>query len=903
MSGIRSTVGLISGIDIGNLVDALIKAERAPVVRMESRVKNLQAQQTAYSQLQAQLLALSSAVQKLSNRSLYSNMSVTNSDPQRLTVTPRGEALAGNYQFQPVRLAQNHVLTTRGFSSPDTQAIGHSGALRIVTGGWLQPRTKLDLLRTGEGISPGKIRIQDRSGQVTDVDLSNAVTIQDVVQLINQAQSGVRATILADRLMLQDITGQTNAALAVSDLGGGQTAAQLGIAQSVTTNTLTGDSIFSLTEDFTYALLNDGNGLRQLTGQNDLAVNLSDGTVLDINLDDTQTLGDFLRVVNQHPENGGKLTATLLHGRLVLTDHTSGTHSFSISNWAGSNAREFFGLDRPASGNVLTGRLLHGGLDSVLLRNLRGGQGIRELGSIHLTDRTGQTATIDLSSAETLDDVLVAINSAGLLLRAERDDTGLGIRLRDTSGSSSHHLVVSDVGSGTVAADLGLTVDAAVNEVRSGPLGLRFIHEATALTEYTLRGTFTPGSFLLEDTNGQQAVVTLSSSVRTVGDVLDRINAAGIGVVARLNATGDGIELVDTAGGSGTLQVTEIGGRTATDLRILGTGVVGPSGHPTISGRVTREVQIAASDTLNLVVSKINNLGMPIRASIVETGSTLSGYRLVLAHQQTGAASRFYVDEQLGLNFGVQQEASDAVLRVGQGSGSTLRTSANNTFVRAAAGLDVTLLATSQSPAQVNVARNTAAITDAVRGFVDAYNSWLDKFAELTRYDAQGKNSGPLQGNPTAQLIQQRMQSVLIRTFGAGSNTLRTLRELGIQIGANGKLTLQTSKLDEALRNAPEEVQALLSQSGIGFAPLFQQTLDSFTNTTTGVLNLRNESLQTTIDSLNRRITQLDEVLGIRRARLERQFIQMETALSGLQGQQTALNNLAQYIASTKSAK
>src|SRR5262249_38493969 len=145
----------------------------------------------------------------------------------------------------------------------------------------------------------------------------------------------------------------------------------------------------------------------------------------------------------------------------------------------GSNAAQVLGLDATASGNVLTGKALTGGLDSVLLRNLRGGQGITTPGQISLTDRTGATAVVDLSQAESLDDVLTAINQAAtagnvkLKLQASLDANGTGIVVTDTSGQTASNLVISDVGGGSVAGDLKIAVNSATNSVSSGSLGLR----------------------------------------------------------------------------------------------------------------------------------------------------------------------------------------------------------------------------------------------------------------------------------------------------------------------------------------------------------------------------------------------------------------------------------------------
>ena len=54
------------------------------------------------------------------------------------------------------------------------------------------------------------------------------------------------------------------------------------------------------------------------------------------------------------------------------------------------------------TGGTITGRSVLGGLQTVLLSSLNGGEGLVQLGNLDLTDRGGKTATVDLSSAQTL---------------------------------------------------------------------------------------------------------------------------------------------------------------------------------------------------------------------------------------------------------------------------------------------------------------------------------------------------------------------------------------------------------------------------------------------------------------------------------------------------------------------
>jgi flagellar hook-associated protein 2 len=906
MSAIKTTTGLVSGLDIGGLVDALINVQRAPARRLENRLTNVQTVQAGLGQLQAQLLSLTSSVQKLTDRNTFTSLQVANSDPTQLSVTTRLNSITGSYQFQAVRLATAHRAVSKGFANADIQQIGSAGQLVFGHGGRLDRSVKLDLLNNGQGVRRGVIRITNRGGESTDVDLTRSIDVSDVVNAINSQATGIRAEARGDHIVLTDLTGQSSSNLSVIDLAGGHAAEDLGLAQSVAGTSLTGDAVFQVTDQFTLDLLNDGNGLRALSGADGLSFILADGTEFDVDLDGTANLADVIQKIHSHADNGGKLTAALSNGRLVLTDATTGAGTLQVDNFNGSNAAEVLGLDGVSAGGVLTGRLLIGGLNSVLLHNLRGGQGIAELGEISLTDRTGATATVDLLSAETLDDVLSAINASGLQLRAELDANGTGIVVLDTSGSTSSNLIIADVGAGTVAADLGITTDSAVNSVASGHLGLRRINEASSLSTYSPRGTAVAvGSFRIQDSAGNQAVINISSTAKTIGDFLDRINTASdIDVTARLNDTGDGIVLIDDAGGTGTLQVTEVGGRTAADLHLLGSGVVGSDGKQRIVSRDALIIDVVATDTLNTLATKVNSIGGTVRAAVVSTGAAVNGVRLSLYSTLIGQAGRFTVDDQgVGLGVTDQEIGRDAVLRIGADPASAfLKTSSSNTFTSAVAGLDVTLLQASETPATVTTSPDTARIQTVLQEFVTAYNAYVDMSAELTKYDAATQTRSALQGTGVPLTIQSRFHTLINRRQGPIGNTVRALADVGLRFGSNGKLALNTTDLNDALQDHPDEVRTLFADVSTGFGSQFKKALDSFTDSTTGTLTVQSNSLQSTADSLADRIEQLDALLEVRRAILERRFVQMETVLSGLQSQQTSLGTLTNIIANMRAS-
>ncbi len=905
MGSIKTSTGLSSGIDTAALIKAILVNNSNAVSKLQSRLQTVQAAQTGLTQIQAGLLSITVSGQQLGNASTFQALQVDNSDPAQLAVSTNSAAAAGTQTFQAVQLATNHRSISRGIADAGT-ALGLTGDLVIGTGGRLSRPASLDLLNGGAGVRRGSVRITDRSGATATVDLKNALTVDDVLKAIND-QSGisVRAASLGGRIVLEDRTGQSAANLSVADVNGGHAAVDLGISDSVPASTLTGADIYQISEDVPLSVINDGNALRVNSVDDDLSIALRDGSVLEVDLDSARSVGDIVQKINSDSGNGGKLTAALDNGRLKLTDHTVGAGTLSASSLEGSNAARVLGLDAPASADVLTGRSLVGGLNSVLLRNLRGGQGITTPGEISLTDRSGATATVDLSKAESLDDVLAAINTAttagnvALKLRAQLDSRGTGILVTDTSGLSASNLIIADVGAGTVAADLNIDVDGAVESIASGSLGLRSVNEATSLSRYAPSGgSVSAGSFSITNSAGATAVVNIGAATKTVGDVLDKINAAGIDVTAHLNETGDGFVLVDQSGGAGTLRVQDIGGTPAVGLRLTGNATTGVDGKQRITSRLAQVVHVTAEDTLTTLSTKINSTGGLVRSSVVDSGAAINPYRLSFTSNVAGRSGRLIVDDgALGLNFSDQSVGQDAVLRIGDDPETAfLKSSSSNTFTGAVTGYNVTLLKPGATPAVVTGSPDTDAIGQALNSFVTNYNKLVDQIGTLTKFDPATAARGPLQGNATVQQIPSRVLALVNRLTGTPDAPIRSLADVGVVVSTSGKLKFDPFKFQQAATDHSQDVAKLFTDSKQGFGVKLNAVLEDLNDTETGTLPSAIKADETTAQQLQDQIDRVNSTLSARQAFLELQFANMETLLSGLKTQQdalTALTNLA----------
>lgn len=899
MSGISSGVGLATGLNINEIVDAIIGVQKNALVKLSSRAQAFEATEGGIKTLEANLLTLKTATQKLNLKSTFETLKATSSDTQQFSVAANSTATAATYQLQGLQTATNHQVISDGFPDTDTTPIGTATTITISNGGELNQPRLLEELNNGAGVQRGSIRITDRDGQTEIVDLSKTLTIDDVVNQINQSATSVVASIQNDHLVISDISSGSGT-LIISEVAGGKTAADLGILKSVVGPSFDGDSVYRITEEFKLSQINDGNGITTVSGLDDFQILASDGSTFDVNLDTAQSVGDVVDLINNHASNGGNITAAVSsNGQLTLTDNTGGAGSFTVSALNGSLAARELDIETTGTGGVITGTL-SGGLNSVLLRSLNGGVQsggpVLNAGSVYLEDGAGGNATIDFSSAKTLDEVIDLINGNGSIqIEASLNQAGTGISIKDTSAASGTSIEIQDV-SGNLASTLKIDTLLADNKhtVDSGSLDLRYINQNTSLSTYGKNGTEIPsGSVRIIDRDGTSFVVDLSDpeTTKTIGDVLTKINdaagTAGAQINARLNDTGDGFIVESTGGSSFDVKIEEVsGGSVAASLGILGSGTTG------VTSRQTTEISIEATDTLADIAEKFNASGVA-SATIIDDGTAFNSSRLSITSSRSGAGGELILESDYDFGFSTSVEAKDALIRIGSNpQTSFLLTSSTNSFDDAITGLEIDLLSVGDAPSTINVARDTSGIKTTIKSFVNSYNSFVDATDSLTGFDPETNQRGVLNGNSLIFNITSRLEGLLTKKLSVSNNSIKSLSELGIVFNSSGKLQLKESTLDQKLADDPTAITEFFQQEDHGFAVVMDEVITSMTDPFTGTLKAQTDSLQASALSLNTRVAELNEILEARRQRLIEQFTLQETIVNQLNSQQTALNRL-----------
>jgi len=281
-----------------------------------------------------------------------------------------------------------------------------------------------------------------------------------------------------------------------------------------------------------------------------------------VDLRDVDTIGDVVDAINAAAqEAGANLSASLGDTGLTIMP---GNAPVSITDASAGEIAAALGIlttdatSGRIEGNVLTPRLTR----VTPVEEMAGGAGI-DLDNGLIITNGDNTATVDLSSAETVQDIINTINNAGVFVLARISDDGTRIDVfNQVSGTS---LSIGENG-GATATDLGIRTFDTATPLSSLNFGIG-LHLDEGQSDLRIAAK-----------DGSSVDVDLDGAV-TVGDVIERINAAasgaGVNITASFADIGNGIRITDATGGADQLAVTSLNLSTAAIDLGLATSAVG----------------------------------------------------------------------------------------------------------------------------------------------------------------------------------------------------------------------------------------------------------------------------------------------------------------------------------------
>jgi flagellar hook-associated protein 2 len=284
-------------------------------------------------------------------------------------------------------------------------------------------------------------------------------------------------------------------------------------------------------------------------------------------------------------------------------------------------------------------------------------------------------------------------------------------------------------------------------------------------------------------------------------------------------------------------------------------------------GGTTTSISIAAGATLENIRDSINAAKPGVTATIVNDG-TGTPYRLALTASATGLTNGvssitvsgggtalndlLAFDSTAPSSYTMQETvaAQDASLSV---NGIAI-TGASNTIAGAIQGVTLSLNKTSATPVTLAVGRDTAAISSAASGFVDAYNALVTQLKSRSAYGNATAAAGALAGDGTVRQMLDQLRGIFTTPTSGGS--LSYLAEVGIATQTGGTLKLDGTKLADAMTKDFADVDNLFN-SATGFGTRLAAWATSVTQTG-GAIDLKTKSLNSSVNDYNSQIAKLE---------------------------------------------
>lgn len=266
----------------------------------------------------------------------------------------------------------------------------------------------------------------------------------------------------------------------------------------------------------------------------------------------------------------------------------------------------------------------------------------------------------------------------------------------------------------------------------------------------------------------------------------------------------------DTSVGTGSLTIT------------LGSYASGPNTFTPNATKTPVTINIGAGQqTLTGIKEAINNSDAGVTASIINDGT---GARLVLTSKETGLENGFKleVSDNDGTNTnttGLSMIAFDPTAVVGAGKNATSLqvaqnamfkvngldvTKSSNTVTDAVEGLTLNLKAVTTSPVTLQVGLDDTALKSTLDSLVSAYNKIRGNLKDQQEKDAT------LAKETTPSSLERGLRNILretVSTYGL------SLSDIGMSFDRTGVLSLNKTKLDEAIAADPAVLEKVFSNT------------------------------------------------------------------------------------------
>lgn len=393
--------------------------------------------------------------------------------------------------------------------------------------------------------------------------------------------------------------------------------------------------------------------------------------------------------------------------------------------------------------------------------------------------------------------------------------------------------------------------------------------------------------------SGVGSLVSLLKTVESSAEGLDETNevravSASSSDESFVTATASDAALL----GSYDLRVNQLANAQATASQtyttntsgIVGTGAIGI----TVGTNTQVDIVLTGSEDLDGVAALINDSNARVSASVIFDGSS---YRLMIQGDDVGSANTISFQENsitMGLNLpgSTITAAQDSLMEL---NGITV-TRSSNTIADLLQGVTLTLnreMAVTDGDVKMRVDNDTEALRGKIEGMTGAVNNVLGFLNLQLSSGAQEGSATSLAGDTTLQGLQRRLMSMLSSGYTHNGSTV-SMGNVGIVLGDDGGLSVDSDKFATALQTDPGALQSLFAGDGVtSFSALLKSIVTEYTLSGTGTLVTKQSGLKERIDQFDDQIQRIEERADRMEVRLRRTFTALDVRMAQLNTQAT----------------
>ncbi len=285
---------------------------------------------------------------------------------------------------------------------------------------------------------------------------------------------------------------------------------------------------------------------------------------------------------------------------------------------------------------------------------------------------------------------------------------------------------------------------------------------------------------------------------------------------------------------------------------------------------------LTLSGIRNVINDALDNTG--VSASIIT--ETTGSNRLVLTSTQTGNANAIGISSTgtIGTDLGLTDINTptqlDSELLV---DGLYTVTRSSNIISDAISGVTLTLLSTTTTSDQLTISRDVDAVKTSAQSFVDSFNEVNTLFDKLS-----GKGND-LEADNTLRSIENQIRGVFNTPPSGLTGSFTYLSEVGVSFQRNGTLSLDPIALEKAVNADFSGLADVFANDNQGYLFRLDSLITNFVQTN-GLIKVREDGINSRIDTTKQNILDMQSRLDIREQGLLKQFNTLDALMGQLNG-------------------